>query len=268
MAILTISREFGSGGREVGQGVASALKYDCLDKEKLLEVLGEKGRKWVEWGKGLDEHSPSLWERYDWSFRGFGALIKKILLDFALKDNVVIMERGGNFLLEHVPHTFRIRVIAPMANRLDRIMIRENVDYDTARWLAERTDRDRNRFIMSVFGRDWADPAGFDAIFNGGIQPIEEIVHTVCDTLVARDRLKTKEAEEDLRIRAIAAKVEAGLLTKPYLFVSTLGVEVEGDTIVVQGIVRNPDHRKRIEELAIGFSGDAKLSFRLHYRMD
>ncbi|MDQ1240354.1 MAG: hypothetical protein QG577_2540 [Thermodesulfobacteriota bacterium] len=267
MAILTISREFGSGGREVGQGVSGALKYVCLDKEKLLQILGEKGRKWAEWGKGLDEHSPSVWERYDWSFRGFGALIKRILLDFALKDNVVIMERGGNFLLEHVPHAFRIRVIAPMANRLERIMIRENVDYDTARWLADRTDRDRNRFIMSVFGREWGDPSGFDAIFNAGIQPIEEIIHTVCDTLVARDRLKTKEAEDDLRIRGIAAKVESGLLTKPFLFVSTLEVAVEGDGLVVQGIVRNPEHRKKIEELATDLAGGAKLSFRLHYRM-
>lgn len=268
MGILTISREFGSGGNQIGEGVVQTLGYDCLDKEKLLEIIGHKGKKWAEWARGLDEHSPSVWEKYDWSFRGFCALVRSILLDFASRDRVVIIGRGGNFLLEEVPHAFRIRVVAPMGNRLERIMMRENIDYETAMWLAERTDHDRNRFVMSMFGRDWRDPSGVDAIFNTGIQPMEEIVHTVCETLVSRDHLKTKEVQDYLELRSTAARVEADLLTHPDLFVRTLEVVVEGQGLVLQGIVRNPKQRKRIEELAATLTGGIKITSRLHYRVE
>jgi cytidylate kinase len=266
MAILTISREFGGGGREIGQAAAERLGYVYVDKERILKDMRAQGQAWEEWAKGLDEHSPSLWERYDWSFRGFGALVRSILLEYSVKDNAVLMERGGNFLLKGVPHSFRIRVIAPLPARLERIMLRESVDYDTARWLTEKTDRDRYEFINALFGKDWNDPEGFDEVFNTGIQPVEAVTDTVCDTLRARDDLKTDEAQEALRIRSAAAKLEAGLVTYPFLFVNTLEVVVERGNLVLKGVVRDPKQKRRVEDIARKLAGEVPLELCLHYR--
>lgn len=267
MAILTISREFGSGGREIGRGAVKELGYEYLNRIRFFEEVGAQGKKWEQWGKGFDEHSPSVWEKYDWSFRGFGALARSILLDYAVKDNAVLMERGGNFLLKDVPHSFRIRVIAPLASRLDRVMIRESVDYDTARWLIERTDYERSQFIRALFGKDWGDPEEFDAVFNTGIQPIDEIVYGVCETLRHRDKLKTAEIQQELQLHAQAAKLEARLFTYPYLFLNTLEVSVEKGMLVLRGIVRDPKQKQRVEGIVRDLAGDSPIKFNLHYRV-
>jgi cytidylate kinase len=268
MAILTISREFGSGGRDIGRGVIKELGYDYLNRDRFFSEVRERGQKWEEWGKGLDEHSPTVWERYDWSFRGFAALTRSILLEYAARDNVVIMERGGNFLLKGVPHAFRIRVIAPLEARIDRVMIRESVDYDTARWLVERTDHERSRFILALVEKDWSDPGEFDAVFNTGIQPIDELVHTVCETLQHRDHLKTDEAQKELMLHAQAAKLEGRLFTYPQLFVNTLEIFVEKGTLVLRGVVRDPKQKKRVEEIARQLADNAPITFNLHYRFE
>ncbi|MBI4961946.1 MAG: cytidylate kinase family protein [Desulfomonile tiedjei] len=268
MAILTISREFGSGGREIAGGVADALGYEYLKRDRFFQEVRAQGNKWEQWAKGFDEHSPSVWEKYDWSFRGFAALTRSIILEYAERDNAVIMERGGNFLLKGVPHAFRVRIIAPFGTRMERVMIRESVDYDTARWLISRTDHERSRFIMALYGKRWDDPEQFGAIFNTGIQPIDEVVHIVCEALHDLDKLKTDAAQEELRRHAQAAKLEARLLTDPNLFVNTLEVCVEEGTLLLRGIVRDPKQRKRVEELARQFAGDTPIKFNLHYRIE
>lgn len=268
MAILTISREFGAGGRDIGRGVVNELGYEYLHRDRFFTEVRAQGAKWEEWGKGLDEHSPSLWEKYDYSFRGFAALTRSILLEHSARDNVVIMERGGNLLLKGVPHAFRIRVVAPLQARIDRIMTRESVDYDTALWLIERTDHERSHFILALTGKDWGDPEEFDAVFNSGIQPIEEIIHTVCETLRHRDNLKTDEAQAELWLHAQAAKVEAGLFTYPHLWVNTLEVTVEDGKLVLQGIVRDSKQKQRVIEIAEKLAVDVPISFKLHYRLE
>jgi cytidylate kinase len=268
MAILTISREFGSGGREIGRGVVKETGYEYLTREKFFKEVSAQGKKWELWGKGFDEHSPSVWERYDWSFRGFAALSRSILLEYASRDNAVLMERGGNFLVRGVPHAFRIRVIAPLDSRIDRVMIRESVDYDTARWLIERTDHERAHFIRAVCGKEWDDAADFDAVFNTGLEPIDEIVLAVCEILRHRDTLKTDEAQQELRLHAQAAKLEAGLFTYPFLFVNTLEVSVEKGVLELRGIVRDPKQKRHVEEIAEKFSGGLPIKFNLHYRVE
>jgi len=268
MAILTISREFGSGGREIGRAVVQEMGYEYLNRYKFFQEVSACGKKWEKWGKGFDEHSPSVWEKYDWSFRGFGALARSILLEYAARDNVVLMERGGNFLLKDVPHVFRIRVIAPIQSRIDRVMIRESVDYDTARWLVERTDHERSQFIKALFGKDWDDPEEFDTTFNTGMRSIEEIGHAVCEALRHRDTLKTDAVQQELRLHAQAAKLEAGLFTYPYLFVNTLEVVVQEGKLVLRGIVRDPRQKRRVEEVAAKIAGDLPITFNLHYRVE
>jgi cytidylate kinase len=266
MAILTVSREFGSGGREIGRAVAESMGYEYVDREKIHDEIRVAGRDWDEWGKELDEHCPSIWEKYDWSFRGYGALVQSAILQYALKDRVVIMGRGGNFLLRDIPHAVRIRVVASLEARIERLMVRDSVDRETARWLAEKTDRGRSRFLYSLYGKHWDDPAEFDFVFKTDVKSLEEIISSVKDFLLERDQFNTPDSRKILQMRAAAAKVKAGLLTNPSLFVPTLDVHDDGKAIVLQGVVHNPKEHKRIEEAARKLTGDLPLRCELHYR--
>lgn len=266
MAILTVSREFGSGGREIAHAVADAMNYEYVDKETFLNDIRQIGHKWEEWAKDLDEHHPSVWEKYDWSFRGFGALIQSTILNYAAKDRAVIMGRGGNILLEGVPFSLRICVVAPLAARIERIIKRESVDRGTAHWVAEKMGRERSGFIHCLYGKRWEDRAGYDKVVDTGAKSIEEIVASVTRLLLERDCLGTEDVRRDLEMRSAAAKIKAGLATNPAIFIPTLSVVWDGRRIVLQGVVHNPREHRRIEEAARKLAGDFPLKCELHYR--
>jgi hypothetical protein len=266
MAILTISREFGSGGREIGETVARELQYAYVDKQKILNELHAVGKNWEKWGESLDERCPTVWEKYDWSFRGFGALIQSLILQHALKDRVVIMGRGANFLLQGIPFAYRIHVVAPLEERIARIMIRESVDRETAQWLTEKTDRDRSCFLYSLYGKHWDQPSEYDEVINTSGQALDGIVLKVRQVVLEKDKQINEKSLKELEMRAAAAQVKAGMLSDPDLFVPTLDVFYDGTHIVLQGVIHNPKEHRRLEAKAALLAGDHPLRCALHYR--
>ena len=266
MAILTISRQFGSGGREIGQAVSHELGYRYIDRTKILEDIRQAGEQWENWSETLDEHRPSVWEKYDWSFKGFAALIQSVVLQEALKDNVVIMGRGGNFLLRDIPFALRVRINAPIEERIARIVKRESVDIKTARWLAEKTDSERASFIHAIYGKRWDDTAEYDMTIDTADSPFEEISSMLARTLKKRDDLKSDDAVELLRLRTLAAKVKAVIATDASFFIPVFDVVAEESTIVIRGIVHSPAEHKRIEDAAQKSAGNVPVRCELHYR--
>lgn len=266
MAILTISREFGSGGRELGQAISRELGYRYIDRTKILEDIRQAGEKWERWSKTLDEHCPTVWEKYDWSFKGFAALIQSVILQEALKNNVVIMGRGGNFLLKDIPYALRIHVIAPIDKRIDRIMARESVDHDTARWLIEKSDSERSCFIHLIYGRPWNEIAEYDMVFDTGVKTLDELTAIVHDALSDKDTCHTEAAIKLLQMRAKAARIKAEILIDHDFFIPTLDVYTDGESLILRGVIHNPEEHKKIEEKATRLAGGIPLKCELHYR--
>ena len=266
MAVLTISREFGSGGREIGQEVARSLGCHYVDKASLLEEIRAYGRKWEEWGKDLDEHCPTVWEKYDWSFRGYGALLQQSILTHAVRGQVVIMGRGGSFLLKDVPFALRIRIVAPLANRIERIMTRESVDRHTAEWLIEKVDSDRRCFIHALYGKNWDEELEYDRLFDTSQVSLNEVVATVKELLAERDRNTSEPARKTLEMRAAAARIKAGLLTDSRLFVPIMDVFYDGKDIVLRAIVHNPREHRKVEEAGRRLAGQLPFRCDLQHR--
>jgi cytidylate kinase len=266
MAILTISREFGSGGREIATEVADSLGYEYVDKARILADIGMTGKKWEEWGKDLDEHCPTLWEKFDRSFRGFAALVQASILKYAMKNNVTIIGRGGNFLLKDVPHALTVRITAPADARVARIMERESVDRETAKWLIEKTDNDRECFIRTIYGKEWDNAEWYDMAFDTGTLHLKEVVEVLKLELLLREGFRDDGAMKALGLRETAARIKAGILTNPSFYVPTLDVFIEDDSIVIRGVVHNPKEHRRIEDAAMEIAGDNRVRCELHYR--
>lgn len=265
-AILTISRQYGSGGREIGRAVAQDLGLSYVDKESILSNIRANGAKWENWAKNLDEHCPTVWEKYDWSFRGFSSLVQSHILEHALHGNVVLMGRGANFLLKDVPFAYRVRIEAPMDVRVERIMNREKVDSDTARWLCEKTDHERQCFLHAVYGRRWDDPAEYDKVYQVSGQSVDNIVAEIKNALRERSRLATPESIEYLRLLTAAAKVKAGIATDPSIFIPVFDVIPSEGGIVIRGITHTPKEHKRIEDAARALAGNIPIRCELVYR--
>ena len=271
MAILTISRKYGSGGREIGQAVADQLNYEYVDRKRILDDMKAVGKQWEDRAKYFDENYPNIWERYDWSYRGFVALNQSYFLDYALKDKVVIIGRGGNFLLKGIPHTLRIRVIAPMEKRIEKVMEREGVNSQNARWWIEKADHEMAGAIYLIYGGDWDNLAEYDMIFNTGVQTVDEIIASIKNALLEKEKHNTEKARRILQLRALAAKIKAEITTNPRLCISVLGVEPkEGGLIekglLLRGIVYNQKDIKQIEEIAKKIAGVVAIECDLQYR--
>src|SRR6266851_105191 len=120
MAIVTMSHEIGAGGPDIGQQLASRLGYRYVDQDLVANAAQRYGLL-EEKLAHLDESKPSLFERFDAETRRYITVIQTALYDFAEQDNVVLMGRGGQWLLRGIPHVLRVRVMAPFDVRVKRM---------------------------------------------------------------------------------------------------------------------------------------------------
>jgi len=271
MAILTISRRYGSGARDIGHAVADLLRYKYVDRKRILDDIGKAGQQWGEFAKQYDEKQPSVYERYKWSFRGFVALNQSQILDYALHDNVVIMGRGGNFLLRGIPCAFRIHIKASMEDRIERLLKREGIDAENARWLIRKVDKEMGGAVYLIYGSAWDDPKHYDRVFDTSTQKVEEIIAVIKDEVLKRASAGTEKARQVLQLRALAAKVRARIAIEPTFPISALDVQAKEEGliqygIIVRGVVYNKSAMGPIQEAAKKICGDVPVEFELQYR--
>ncbi len=268
MGILTISRQFGSGGREIGQACAEAMRYDYIDRKRILEDMSREGKTWEEKAKHFDENYPDLWERNDWAYRGFVALNQSHFLQYAVKGNVVIMGRGGNFLLKKFPFVLRIRVKAPLEKRIERVMAREGINGENAQYLIEKADSEMAKAVYLIYGKDWDDSNEYDMVLDTSIQSQDEIVSILKKGLLEKDKLNTQEARQALELRALAEKIKAAVLTDPRFSISAFDVDPREEGLakygfLVQGLVHRHEDVDQIEEIVKKMAGDMPVEFRV-----
>jgi cytidylate kinase len=267
MAILTISREYGSGGREVGHLVAERLAYQYVDKERLFLDLERAGERWGRVARELDEVCPTLWERYDWQYRGYVAQEESLILAYAASDQVVLIGRGASSLLQGVPFCLRLRLVAPLEVRIERIMAREHLSHAAAERLIARVDGDRACYIKANYGTDWDEDKLYDMTLNTSSLTYDQVVDILIAALADKDRLATPEAKARLADMALAYRLKAQIATDSRVFVPTLEVSFEEGTIVVSGIVHSPKEQRLLQEIAQEVCGDQAVRLNLHYRV-
>ena len=266
MAIVTISRECGSGGEEIGKEVARKLKYGYYNKAAIYRDIEKHGEQWLKWGAELDEHAPSIWERFDRSFAGYVSLVEHCVYEIALNNNVVILGRGGNWLLAEIPYALRVRIIAPMEDRIRLVGEREGVNREAAEKILRFSDHERSIFLKRAYHREWDHADDYDMTFNTSHMSRDEVVKLILDEIPAREKLATPEAREKLRQLALAARVKSDIRTDFHVFVPTLEVVHDGTAIVLRGVSRDLKQQERVLEIARRAAGPTKIRSELHVR--
>ncbi len=266
MAILTISRECQSGSHEIGGAVARALGYELVSRKRIIEDISKFGKRWPGADRTLDENAPSVWERFDWEYQGLVASVESILYEHALADNVVLIGRGGNYLLRDISYALRVRIVAPPEVRIGRMMEEDGVDEKTARREIARIDRTRADYVRKNYGRDWQETSHYDMVFNSGTETYEEIEAVIITALGERDARKSAESVDLLTGRADAARIKAALATESRLNVPTLEVVFDGKSVVLKGVIHNIQEHRLVEEIASSVTVSHPVVNTMHYR--
>ena len=154
MAIITISRQIGSLGDEIAKTVADRLGYELVEKSQIGQILLEHGFSSSDIDQ-YDEKKPSLLQHLSMQKRVFERLIRASVYELAAKDDVVIVGRGAQVILKNIPGTLSVRIIAPDATRVQRLMEQRECDENHALWVIQQSDQNSSGYIHTYFNSDW-----------------------------------------------------------------------------------------------------------------
>ena len=195
--VVTISRQFGSGGAEIGRMVAHASGLQYIDHEIIDEVarrLGvnvESAARQDEKTAGTVRHVLEAIQSSNPFAMNYATLLnpaqapaqsrelayfrltQKVILELATEGNVVIIGRGSQFLLHSSPRTLHIYIFAPLPYRIENVMKHFQLDRVQATHLIERRDYDHDSYLRHYYGSDGHQPALYHLFINTCLFSVE-----------------------------------------------------------------------------------------------
>ena len=246
MAIITISREMGSGGQIVARKLADKLGYTLIDGEAILKVAAKHGLTADDVEKA-DEKPPAFVESLDSDLKIDLHRIEEIVLEYALKGNVIIYGRGGQDLLHDIDNVFRVRIVAPFELRIERWAEREWIDPDLARILVKKSDQQRAGFIKYYFDRDWDDSDHYELTINTMRTSIDNAVNLICQG-IKDDSISNNNQLSNLKLNdlILCKKIEIEILRSDLVHGYHLQISVIDNIIRLHGHVHSDDERKAV----------------------
>jgi cytidylate kinase len=201
--IVTIEREYGSGGGEIAQLLANKLGWKLWDQLLTEEIakLADCPKNVVE---GREERTDPLYYRLFKSFlRGSyeGSLnahklklvdsesimkmTERVVQNVAKTGNSVIVGRGSQHFLRNRPDTLRVFLYAPREAKVRRVIARGKSENE-AQELVDSVDRERSDFIQKYFRVEWPDRAIYHTMLNTAIGD-EVVVRMILDFMKVVD---------------------------------------------------------------------------------
>lgn len=184
--VITISREFGSGGRTIGRMVAQKLGIPFYDKELVDQIAVESGfaPKFVEEN---GEHSPgsSLFS-YAFAPQGVPGVMNglstadflwniqcNVILQLAEKGPCVIVGRNADYILKDREDAFHVFVYADIAYRAERIVRLYGESEKSPESRLQEKDKRRRVNYHHYTGRNWGQAQNYDMCLNTGLLGID-----------------------------------------------------------------------------------------------
>lgn len=200
--VLTIAREYGSGGAFIGRRIADQLGWTLLDKV-FIEDIARAAKVDPQLARRLDERTDSWLERLGRQglWRGalegiaivgqpdvfdaatMAALAQAMIEEAHQRGNCVIVGRGAQCVLKGREDAFHVFIYAPWAERVARIQ-RRLPDKTDIEDLIRTTDRQRGDYIRTYFGCNWMDPHLYHLMLSSGLGE-DVAISTIIETLAS-----------------------------------------------------------------------------------
>ncbi len=185
--IITISREFGSGGRTIGKVVARKLDIPCYDAELITEMAKQSGFA-EDYVREAGEYAPGGLLNSMFTSRAGGPTNEDILwqiqcnmvAQLAKKGPCVIVGRCGDYILRDRPDVLKAFVHADMAFRAKRIVEVYGQREESPEQRLKDKDKRRSTYYRFYTGRKWGQLDTYDLMLNSGVLGIEKCTELIC----------------------------------------------------------------------------------------
>jgi len=189
--ILTIGRQYGSGGREIGQKLASAFGINYYDKELMAEAAKSSGLSREFFEKADEKVASSLAYAYSVGFPYMGlftpyadvlsndGLFKfqsEAIRKIADKGSCVMVGRCADYILRDYPKCYSVFIHNTKENRIKRIMDAQHVTEEQAKELMIKTDKSRAAYYNYYTNKAWGVAASYDLSINVAVLGIDATV--------------------------------------------------------------------------------------------
>ena len=193
--VITIARQYGSGGRTVGQMLAKALNVEYYDKDLIIKASEESGIN-LDLFAGADEKPKNFFNRF--KKKNYGGEVlppshknfnseenlfnyqAKIIRDLADKESCIIIGRAADYILKDRDNVISVFVHAPMDFLLEQAGKKISLEGKDLERFIIHTDKTRAEYYRSHTGREWTDARNYDLCLDssklGFDKCVEEII--------------------------------------------------------------------------------------------
>ena len=200
MAVITISKEFGTQSEKVASQAAQRLGYEYIGEHLIAEIAKELHVSESEaemFRKTSQSRILRFVDRFTCSIvqkvvdREHGCLddknyyetTKKLVQNVYEAGNVIILGWGGQCILRGKPNTLHVRLIKDEETKIKEVMENRNLEHKAAKALIERDEGDLRAYIEHYFNEDWNAAHLYDLIIDMGKTSVEKAVDLVCDNV-------------------------------------------------------------------------------------
>lgn len=197
MAVVTISRQFGAGGRTLGEMIAKELDYQFLD-DLIIQELAEKARVSTDSIKSMERTAGSTLSKLisgmfsrNYMERIIGAdkgyidehiyveLLHEVIMNFAKKDNVVLLGRGGQYILQNFNGAYHILLVADWENRIKFMQQFYKISDGRAKKAVKQGETRRSSLYKKFGKEDYDQPYLYHIVLNMSRLSLEQALKKI-----------------------------------------------------------------------------------------
>jgi cytidylate kinase len=202
--IITIEREYGSGGALVAEKLAEHLGWRLWDTALTAEIArladvssetaqmrDEKLDPWLYrlakvFARGSYERTLPIDSIAAFDTDRMVHLVTRVIEDAASKGNCIVVGRGSPYILRNRPDAFHVFVYAPTEYKVQFLRQNGHAEDESVE-LVNTIDRDRAAFVKQYFGKDWPSRNLYNLWINASIG-VDAVVEIILDAVAIRDR--------------------------------------------------------------------------------
>ena len=186
--IITIAREYGSGGRYIGKLVAEKLGIKLYDKEFVEEISKDTGfsAEYIESNEQKRTVLDNVNGGYYVGLNNADELFIKesnLIKELAERESCVIVGRCADFILKDKENVFKIFINNTMENKIKRATEFYGMNKEKARKEISRINKLRANHYKYYTDKDWREPSNYDICINSDAVGIENAVELICNSI-------------------------------------------------------------------------------------
>ncbi len=200
MAVITISKEFGTQSEKVAIQAAQRLGYEYIGKRLIAEIarkLRISENEAEVFRKTAQSRILRFVDRFTCSIvqkvvdREYGCLddknyyetTKKLVENVYEAGDAIILGWGGQCILRGKPNTLHVRLVKDDEIKIKEVMQNKNLNYDAAMALIKKDEGDLKAYIEHYFNEDWNAAHLYDLIIDMEKNSVEKAVDLICDNV-------------------------------------------------------------------------------------